>query len=253
MSIHSKGKTVKRNEPLDIKKEPTNELISWYNQMPDYLKPKISNPCFKHHKISLPCRILIVGTSGSGKTSLLLDMIYRMPKTFSHIILCSPMADEPLYAYLRSRLRDGEITVCESIDKFPKLEEIEQDEGDHTLVVFDDIVTQKNQRPIEDIFIRCRKKPASVCYLSQSYFSIPKLIRQQASHIWLRKMSGLRDIKLVMSDFNVADLSPQDLWKMYSHCVEQGCFLNIAVCDDEKERFRNGYLEVLDPDEFKTS
>jgi len=251
MSTSNKGKVARRNKPFNLNAKPSNDLYSWYKSMPDHMKVKVDNPAFSHHQISLPCRIVICGTSSSGKTSLLLDMLYRMPETFSHIILCSPMGTkEPLYNYLKSKLREGDLTVCENIKQLPKLEDIDQEEGDHTLVVFDDMVVEKNQRPISDYFIRCRKKPASVCYLSQSYFGVPKIIRQQASHVWLRKMSGIRDVRLIMSDYNI-DLTPQQLWNMYSDCVDDDSFLNIDISDRVARRFRKGYLEVIDPERYK--
>jgi hypothetical protein len=250
MSIENKGKVPKRNKAFNLKSKPTNELYSWYDSIPDHMKPKVANPAYDHHKVSMPCRVILVGASGAGKTCLFVDFLYRCPETFNRIILCSPMANEPLYAYLKSKLKEGDMVVCGSVRELPVLEDIEQDKDEHTLVVFDDVVVERNQKPIEDYFIRCRKKPASVFYISQSYFAVPKIIRQQASHIWLRKMSGVRDIKLVMSDFSI-DLKPNEMWKMYSDCVEKGSFLNIAITDPEAERFRCGYLEVINPKEYK--
>jgi hypothetical protein len=250
MSIN-KGKTAKRNKPYNLKKDPDNDLFNWYNSVPDHMLTPVDNPAFDHHRVSLPCRICVVGTSGSGKTSLLLDFLYRCPETFSHIILCSPMGvKEPLYKYLKSRLQEGQLMVCEKISDLPDLESIEQDKGDHTLVVFDDMVVEKNQRPITSYFIRCRKKPASVFYLSQSYFQIPKLIRQQATHIWLRKMSGIRDVKLIMSDYSI-DLTPKEMWDMYTSCVDDNSFLNISVGDNATDRFKRGYLDVINEQDFK--
>jgi hypothetical protein len=247
--ISTSNKKVRR-KALNPKSKPSNDLENWYLQMPEHLKPKLDNPAFDHHKISMPFRIVLVGTSGSGKTNLLVSTLYRMPSTFSHIVLCCPMPNEPLYAFMRSKLKPDEITICENVASLPDLNSLPHEKGDHTLVIFDDMVVERNQRPIADYFIRCRKQPASVFYLSQSYFQVPKIIRQQASHVWLRKMSGIRDIKLVMSDYNM-DLTPYEMWRMYSDCVEQGSFLNIAITDPERERFRCGYLEVIDPRRYK--
>jgi hypothetical protein len=89
-----------------------------------------------------------------------------------------------------------------------------------------------------------------VFYLSQSYFQIPKLIRQQATHIWLRKMSGIRDVKLIMSDYSI-DLTPKEMWDMYTSCVDDNSFLNISVGDNATDRFKRGYLDVINEQDFK--
>lgn len=249
MSITNKGRKVKHDKPLNLKSNPTNEMVNWYEAMPDHLRMKVENPAFNHHKIQLPCRVVLCSMSGGGKTSLLCETLYRMPNTFSHIVLCSPMANEPLYAYLRSRLREGDITICEKVSDLPDLNDLPHEEGDHTLVIFDDVVTEKNQRPLCDYFIRCRKQPASVFYLTQSFYAVPKLIRSQASHVWLRKVSGLKDVKLIMREFSV-NMKPDELWEMYRDCIEDGSFLNIAICDKEEERFRKGFLTPIDPNTY---
>ena len=50
------------------------------------------------------------------------------------------------------------------------------------LVVFDDFICEKNQRPLIDYFIRGRHKNCSVIYLSQSYYKTPKDMRLNCSH-----------------------------------------------------------------------
>ena len=55
------------------------------------------------------------------------------------------------------------------------------------LIVFDDmiadIMTNKNiQAIIKELFSRCRKLNISLCFISQSYFSIPKEVRLNSTH-----------------------------------------------------------------------
>ena len=49
-------------------------------------------------------------------------------------------------------------------------------------VIFDDFVTEKNQKPLIDYFIQGRHKNCSVIYLSQSFYGRPKNIRLNCSH-----------------------------------------------------------------------
>ena len=50
------------------------------------------------------------------------------------------------------------------------------------IVIFDDMVWEKNQDDIIDYFIRGRLRNCSVIYLSQSYFKTPKNIRDNCTH-----------------------------------------------------------------------
>ena len=66
------------------------------------------------------------------------------------------------------------------------------------LIVFDDmiadIMTNKNFRAIiKEIFIRCRKLNISLCFLSQSYFSIPKEVRLNSTHYLIMKIYNRRE------------------------------------------------------------
>ena len=48
------------------------ELHNWYDKIPKKFLPKQHNPYFHIHHIKLPFRMLITGSSGSGKTQTLL-------------------------------------------------------------------------------------------------------------------------------------------------------------------------------------
>ena len=56
-----------------------------------------------------------------------------------------------------------------------------------------------------ELFIRGRKigKGLSLIYLSQSFFKIPKIIRQQFNYLFLLKLSSGRDLNLILSDFSL--------------------------------------------------
>jgi hypothetical protein len=228
-------------------KKKGNDLIKWYSKLPPHLLPKIANPAFETHKIQLPCRIVLVGASGSGKTQLILQTIYMMPKTFTQIILCVQNADEPLYNFLKTKIPEDQLTVCEGIQSIPDLESLSRENGDHTLVILDDLCNEKDQRKICEYYLRARKIPASLIYSTQSFYAVPKMVRINSTHVWLKKLSTVRDLKLILSDFDLG-IGQEELLRMYNDCVEAGLFLNIAVCDDIEERYRKGYTEVIPVD-----
>lgn len=198
----------------------------------------VHNPGRKEHGLQVPFRMLICGNSGSGKTNMLLDLIHRLSGTFKNIYICCRSKEEPLYEYLEKQIPEG-LTFIECLEKedYPVLEDI----PDTTLIVFDDLVLEKDQSTIAEFFIRSRKKNISCVYISQSYFKTPKIIRSQCNYVVLKKINSNRDLSLILGDFPL-DITLPELKKVYSKCskgIEQ--FLLIDVNNSE---FRSNYTKI---------
>ena len=71
------------------------------------------------------------------------------------------------------------------------------------LVIFDDYVCEKNQKPLIDYFIRERHKNCSVIYLSQSYYKTPKDIRLNCSRFCLYDFPSANERKFVCRENNI--------------------------------------------------
>lgn len=219
--------------------------MNWYDVMPSSMKPRVDNPRFDDHQVELPCRIVVVGASGSGKSQSILSTIHKMPDTFTHIVLVTQNASEPLYQFLKSKLKPEELTICEGMKDMPGLNDLEHDYPNHTLVIVDDMVLEKKQDKFKELFLRGRKVPASVIYSTQSYYDTPLFIRKNITHCWLKKLATMRDLKSVLRDYDLG-VSPEQLLSMYDYCTRDGGFFNIAVVDKNKNKwFRHNYNEFL--------
>ena len=75
------------------------ELINFYETkgVKKHMK-STHNPHYDKHRIKVPFRMLIVGASGTGKTSTLLNLIRAMPDTFSKICVITKCKNEALYS-----------------------------------------------------------------------------------------------------------------------------------------------------------
>jgi hypothetical protein len=228
-----------------------SEANNWYELIPSKYQSKAHNPNFSNHKIKIPFRMGIVGFSGSGKTNLLMDLLYRMNGTFNQIILCIPCAHEPIYNYLKDKFKDhpDQFHVFEEGRVPSPNDEIFEDKDIQSVIVFDDMITFKNAQPkINEFFIRGRKigRSTSVIYLSQNYYSIPKVARNQMSHIIIKKISGIKDRNMIMREF-ANDISKEQFEKMYDEATKDfGDFLMVDFVCDPKEKYRKGFLEVID-------
>jgi hypothetical protein len=129
---------------------------------------KAYNPGFENTDIEIPARICLQGSSGSGKTSILMNYIYLTNDTWSHIYIVTK-SSEPLYDYLQKQLKNKNIDVFYDINKLPLPKDLPNPD-EQKLVVFNDCVTIKNQSTIVDYFIYGRKKNITTFYLSKSYY-----------------------------------------------------------------------------------
>ena len=72
-----------------------------------------------------------------------------------------------------------------------------QSEKEKKLIVFDDMIVdiisnKKFQALIEELFVRCRKLNISLVFITQSYFSVPKDVRLDATHYFIMKTNSKR-------------------------------------------------------------
>ena len=67
------------------------------------------------------------------------------------------------------------------------------------LIAFDDVTShfmsdKKAQQILKELFIRCRKLNISLCFLTQSYFSVPKDVRLNCTHYIIFKLNNKREL-----------------------------------------------------------
>ena len=178
-----------------------SKLVNFYSlKEVQNLKEQSYNPHFKDTDIEIPSRIAIVGASGSGKSTSLLNYILLTPNTFGHITIVTKQS-EPLYEFLEKKLKGKDITIYYDLDKLPEPRELPKKDVQN-LIIFDDQVVTKNQSKIINYFIYGRKVGAGITcfYLSQSYYAIPKTIRAQLSYIFLVKIGQKYDLNLILND-----------------------------------------------------
>jgi ABC-type dipeptide/oligopeptide/nickel transport system ATPase component len=227
--------------------------INWYEKIPKKYLTDSHNPHFKDHGIKLPFRALICGASGSGKTQTLMTLLHMMPDTFEKVYIVTLNKDEPLYNYLHDKYGDeksGKLVEVREIGKegMPDLDKFNKEQ--QTLVVMDDLINQKNQAPMIDFFIRARKKNASLVYISQSYYQIPKMIRNNVTYIFLKQVSSMRNLAMIMREYGLG-LKKKVIENMYEEATANRGFLLIDLENQEGKTFRKGfheYFEILPED-----
>jgi hypothetical protein len=224
-------------------------MINFYKVMPKDMLVEPENPNFHLHKFKLPFRACVVAPSGSGKTSWLINFIYLCCQgkgTFADITIVTRNKSEPLYDFLSTK--SDQIQIKEGLSNLPPLDAF--DKKENHLVAIDDLILSKDLSPVENYFIRCRKMNVSVIFISQSYFAIPKMIRNNCSYLILLKLSGDREVNMILKESGLG-LDKNQLLAMYQEATKFK--MSPLIIDKEaepNERFRKSFTELLNPSDF---
>ena len=228
---------------------PSGRIENLYEKIPKELLDEAENPNFNLHHLTLPFRMCIVAPSGSGKTNFLCNLIglfSRGKGTFQTITIITRNKDEPLYKWITSK--SDQIVIKEGLTNTPALDKYDKD-FNH-LLVWDDLVLSKDLSMVENYYIRARKLNVSVIFISQSFFRIPKIIRNNCSYMVLLKLSGQREVNVILSEFGLG-VTKEELIDIYKYATsEKFSPLLIDMEAESNQRFRKGLLEVIDTSRY---
>ena len=85
-------------------------------------------------------------------------------------------------------------------DIFDNIEGYNKKRKRKLLIIFDDKIShvmsdKKAQQVLKDLFIRCKKLNISLCFLTQSYFSVPKDVRLNCTHYIIFKLNNKTELQ----------------------------------------------------------
>jgi hypothetical protein len=237
-----------------VKKDPV--LAKLYNY-PN--KPEI--------QINLPCRILMVGGTGTGKTTTALEII-RVIGVFEKIIIIAKLMDEPLYQYLKDRAEaiaeKNQVSLEEIFILSNDLNDIPQqgefDKWQNSLIIIDDFVNSKPQelKHVLTLWILGRKLSISMFWLSQNFFSTEKIIRNNCGYVVLKKIFDARNLNNIVKTYAL-DTPVKEIQKMCKKANVGGntsFFFIDCITDNPNMRFRSnfkGFPAIEEKEEEKKS
>jgi len=172
-------------------------------------------------------RLLVCGQSGSGKTQNLNMVLEQFPIKYHKIFVFSNTADfqEDVYNKLKKSLVNtkgsNDVYIMNEVPEPEKLLEDEKNhelyKNEHYLFIFDDL--RRNELKNMDILFRCsRPLGISVCLLNQSYFSVPRDVRENCSSLCIFHLD-------------------ENLWPLYM--AKQGYYGNKKIFDEYITKLRD--------------
>ena len=176
-----------------------------------------------------PYRILIIGSSGSGKTNALLNLINNQAD-IDKIYLYAKDPYEKKNQYLINKREEVGLdhfsdpkTFIEYSndmrDVYKNIEDYNLGRERKILIVFDDMIADminnKKLNPIvTELFIRDRKLNISIVFITQSYFKVPKDVRLNSTHFFIMKILNKRELQQIALNHS-SDIDFKDFMKIY--------------------------------------
>ena len=172
-----------------------------------------------------PYRKLIIGPPECGKTNCLLNSIQRDNNIIYKIYLYAKDLEKPKHKLLINKRKKGGVNFNNDPTAFIEhsnfmddilsgIEDYNKKRKRKVLIIFDDMIShvmsdKKAQQILKDLFIRCRKLNISLCFLTQSYFSVPKDVRLNCTHYILFKLNNKRELQNIAINHS-ADIDYKD-------------------------------------------
>ena len=180
-----------------------------------------------------PYRILIIVGSGTGKTDAILNLINNQQDT-DKIYLYAKDPCEDKYQYLINKrecvgtnhLNDPKAFIEYSndiYDVYKNIDNYNPDKENKILIVFDDMIAdminnKKLNSIVTELFIRCRKLNISLVFISQSYFKVPKDVRNNSTHFFILKIPNKRELQQIAINHS-SDINTKDFINIYKKCT----------------------------------
>ena len=83
-------------------------------------------------------------------------------------------------------------------DVYKNIDNYNLNKENKILIVFDDMIAdminnKKSNSIVTELFVRCRKLNISLVSISQSYFKVPKDVRNNSTHFFIMKIPNKRE------------------------------------------------------------
>jgi len=221
-----------------------DKIVNWYSKVKGSGLKRDAN--YPKHMIEPNSMIALIGQSGAGKTTALIEFISRTEK-FYEILLYSGSGSattEPLYVMLKQRI--PELQTFDDINDVPELEAF-TDKNLERLIIFDDWL-QVGKKGLDKIakYATCGRKSGFTCiFQSQNYTSIPKVISRQIHYFWIFKINDTVSIQTICKNHNTG-LSVQQMRDLHKHITsEPRSFLHI---DMRGNNLRKNFTTMIKPE-----
>lgn len=243
-------------------------LINYYTYVNNDNK-KFINP---NGMFNWPGRIIVLGSSGSGKTNLICNLLFTQGKNFyfDRLYIYAKLNDEPLYQLIVDKCKELEEKVREQTDQNYKIIQanentlenlVKADELDkdyQNIIIIDDLANES-----EDYLEKCgllslwciaRKLNTTIILVCHDYTKSggcnPKL-RRNSTNLISFKLKTWREKQHIHRE-NASDIPFDHFNKIFNNAVKESGFLIIDSSKNVNKMFRKDlsrdYIQIEEED-----
>lgn len=226
-----------------------------------------------------PARGLIIlqGSAGSGKSSLLYSMVkqYQKQNYFDVIIVYNRCSDSD-FVWEGFQTRKTDVSVFnrydnqELLDIIENLDEVQQERRMkkpdskqrllNVLFIFDDMIysgicSAYKKSAVDELVINRRHMNATVMITSQSYKALNQNIRTNNVSQMIVLRANAKDLMNIGEEHNAGVCNTDDFMEMYNHCKDFGNFEYLVVDyrKPQDKMFSRGFENTLKPSNRRRS
>lgn len=220
-----------------------------------------------------PARGLIIlqGSAGSGKSSLLYSMIkeYQKHGYFDVIIVYNRCSDSD-FVWEGFQTRKTDVSVLnhfdnqELLDMIQNIDEVQQERRMkkpeakqrllNILFVFDDMIysgicSAHKKTAVDELVINRRHINATVILTSQTYRAVSQNIRTNNVSQMIVLRANAKDLANIGEEHNAGVCCTDDFIEMYNHCKDYGNYEYLVVdyTKPQDKMFSRGFKNTLKP------
>ena len=136
-------------------------------------------------------------------------------------------------------------------DVYKNIEECNPSRKCNVLIVFDGmivmIINNKLSSVVTELFISGRKLNISPGFITQSHFQVPKYVRLNCTHFFVKKIPNKRELQQIA--FNrLSDIGFEDFVNLYKKCTAKPysfLVIDTTFTSDDPLRFRPNFSERI--------
>lgn len=214
--------------------------------------------------------IIIQGSAGSGKSSLLYSMIkeYQKKNYFDIIIVYNRVSDSD-YVWKGFQTKKTDVQVFNTYNNEELLDIIENINDEqmerremkpekrkllNICFIFDDMIYSgichaRKVSAVDELTINRRHLHCTIFVTSQSYKAINQNIRTNNVSQMIVMRANVRDLMNIGEEHNAGVCSVDDFVEMYNHCKDHGNYEYLVVDyrKPQDKMFSRGFKNVLKP------
>jgi len=225
----------------------TDKIQDWYKIAGKHSKSIKNDANFSKHMIKPCSQVMMIGGTGSGKSTALMEFLHRKQSFYRIILFTGSTTDEPLYNAIREHM-DG-IEFIDNVDELPELTDMNDEEKEYEkLIIFDDIINlkKKDLLKIQKWFNSSRKYGYTAICMVQNYTDAPIQIRRNCKYFILFKLNDNNTINQILKNHNTNGDDKEYVKSLYYYATETPKdFFTIDLTESGKGRYRHNFTDVL--------